>query len=80
MTETYLGLDFGGTKLMVGEVDTEGHILHSKQYPTGYCSQQEAIKIMFDAVDGYMANIAVGKDVIKAIGIGTYSKITYLEQ
>lgn len=75
MAETYLGLDFGGTKLMVGEVDAEGHILRSKQYPTGYCSQREAIKIMFDATDDYLANIAVDKDDIKAIGIGLVGRI-----
>lgn len=75
MTETYLGLDFGGTKLMVGEVDSEEHILCSKQYPTGYCTQQKAVEIMFSAVDDYMANVAQSKDAIKAIGIGLVGRI-----
>lgn len=75
MTETYLGLDFGGTKLMVGEVDAAGCILRSKQYPTGYCSQQKAVEIMFAAIDDYMTNVALDKDCIKAIGIGLVGRI-----
>lgn len=34
--QTYLGLDLGGTKLLIGEVIREGELLRSKQYPTGY--------------------------------------------
>ena len=34
--QTYLGLDLGGTKLLIGEVTRAGEMLRSKQYPTGY--------------------------------------------
>ena len=30
--ETYLGLDLGGTKLLIGEVDKHGNILRYKKY------------------------------------------------
>ena len=75
MTETYLGIDFGGTKVMVGEVDGNGHILSSRQYPTGYCSQREAVNIMFNAVDDYLATSAINPAAIKAVGIGLIGRI-----
>ena len=30
--ETYLGLDLGGTKLLIGEVDSHGNFLRYKKY------------------------------------------------
>ena len=30
--ETYLGLDLGGTKLLIGEMDSRGNILRYKKY------------------------------------------------
>ena len=38
--ETYLGLDLGGTKLLIGEVDSHGNILRYKKYDSGYFNQQ----------------------------------------
>ena len=29
--ETYLGLDLGGTKLLIGEVDSHGNILRDRK-------------------------------------------------
>ena len=34
--ETYLGLDLGGTKLLIGEMDSRGNILRYKKYDSGY--------------------------------------------
>lgn len=72
---TYLGLDFGGTKLRVGEVDADGRIIAFKEYPTGYCNQEQAIDIMLHAVDDYMANTPECRERIGAIGIGTVGTI-----
>ena len=36
--ETYLGLDLGGTKLLIGEIDSRGNILRYKKYDSGYLS------------------------------------------
>ncbi len=36
MEKTYLSLDLGGTKLLVGEVTAQGEVLRSKRYETGY--------------------------------------------
>ena len=37
--ETYLGLDLGGTKLLIGEMDSRGNILRYKKYDSGYFNQ-----------------------------------------
>ena len=42
--ETYLGLDLGGTKLLIGEMDSRGNILRYKKYDSGYFNQQAALK------------------------------------
>ena len=34
--DTYLGLDLGGTKLLIGEMDSRGNILKYKRYESGY--------------------------------------------
>ena len=39
--KTYLGMDFGGTKLLIGEVDAEGTVLRSRRYATGFTRQAE---------------------------------------
>lgn len=75
MAETYLGLDFGGTKLMIGEVDSLGNILRSKQYPTGYCSQQQAVDIMCSSLDDYLAEFVDESQRPKAIGVGMIGRI-----
>ena len=44
--ETYLGLDLGGTKLLIGEMDSRGNILRYKKYDSGYFNQQAALEII----------------------------------
>lgn len=75
MNNTYLGLDFGGTKLMIGEVDSHGNILRSKQYPTGFCTQQEALSIMYASLDDYLADGFYGGQRPKAMGVGLIGRI-----
>lgn len=72
---TYLGLDFGGTKLMVGEVDNDGHIIDYRQYPTGYCHQERAVDIMMHAVEDYMNQVPECRHRVGAIGIGVVGTI-----
>ena len=52
--ETYLCLDFGGTKLLIGEVDSSGNILRYKKYDTGYFNQEAAAELMKRAVADYV--------------------------
>lgn len=75
MNNTYLGLDFGGTKLMIGEVDSQGTILRSKQYPTGFCTQQQALSVMYASLDDYLADGFYGGQQPTAMGVGLIGRI-----
>lgn len=75
MDKTFLGLDFGGTKLMIGEVDSQGNILRSKQYPTGFCTQQQALQIMYDSLDDYLAEGFYANHRPEAMGVGLIGRI-----
>lgn len=72
---TYLGIDLGGTKLLIGEVDEAGHILRSKCYASGFLGQQEACDLIFRSVDDYMASVALPACPPKAIGAGLVGRV-----
>lgn len=72
---TYLALDFGGTKLLLGEVDACGNILRSKKYPTGHVNQQEALRIMKDSIDDYVRTVGWVAEGPVAAGIGLIGRI-----
>lgn len=65
-----LALDLGGTKLLIGEVDQDGRILRSKQYPSGPLTQREALELITVSLDDYLETIGrAGKQPI-AMGLG----------
>ena len=68
---TYLGLDMGGTKLLIGEIDAFGNILQYKKYDTGYFSQQDALNIIKESLDDYIESMGWydGKPVAMGVGI-----------
>lgn len=72
---TYLALDFGGTKLLVGEVDACGNILRSKKYPTGHVDQYEALRIMKASIDDYIQTVGWVAEGPIAAGIGLIGRI-----
>ncbi|MDR3050174.1 MAG: ROK family protein [Oscillospiraceae bacterium] len=55
--DTYLGLDFGGTKLLIGEMEEKGRILRSKRYATGVSTQQEATETILRSLEDYMTTV-----------------------
>ena len=75
--DTYLGLDLGGTKLLIGEVDAEGNVLGAQRYATGQVSQQEAVRIIRQSLDDYISRtgwhdamkrpVAMGVDLVGRI-------------
>lgn len=67
--ETYLGLDLGGTKLLIGEVDSHGNILRYKKYDSGYFNQQAASEIIKSSLDDYIRT--VGWCDQKPVGMGS---------
>ena len=64
--ETYLGLDLGGTKLLIGEMDSRGNILRYKKYDSGYFNQQAALEIIKSSLDDY----------IRTVGSVSYTHLT----
>ena len=72
---TYLGIDLGGTKLLIGEVDEAGHVLRNKCYPSGFLGQQEACDLIFRSVDDYMATMTLPSCPPRAIGAGLLGRV-----
>lgn len=76
MNGTFLALDLGGTKLLVGEVDDKGEILNYKRYSTGYINQQCALGIIRSSIDDYIQSVgwATGNKP-ETMGIGLIGRI-----
>ena len=73
--ETYLGLDLGGTKLLIGEVDRYGNILRYKHYDSGFFNQRAAITIIQNSLDDYIASVGwVGEKPI-SMGVGLIGRV-----
>ncbi len=73
--ETYLAMDFGGTKLLVGEVDAQGHILNQKRYTTGYVNQQDAVGIIKSSLNDFLSTVGTSDHNVRAIGIGLIGRV-----
>ena len=72
--KTYIGVDLGGTKLLVGEMDREGNILRTKRYPSGRLTKPEAMALIQKALDEFLAEKTPGCEPC-AIGIGMVGRI-----
>lgn len=68
--KTYLGMDFGGTKLLIGEINEAGTLLRSSRYETGYTKQAQAATALLAAIRDYRDNIGfVGTPLAAGVGI-----------
>ena len=67
--DTYLGLDFGGTKLLIGEVDGQGRVLHSERYDTGPQTQEGAVALCKASVRDYLSTAGIQGE-LKGAGVG----------
>jgi predicted NBD/HSP70 family sugar kinase len=73
--DTYLGLDFGGTKLLIGEVDAEGNILRSKRYETGLRRQDASVKELMADLEDYLSVGFAGNPA--AVGTGVVGVVDH---
>ncbi len=64
-----IGVDLGGTKILAGLLDAEGHVLERHEQPTPTGSQEELLRAIEDAVQ------AVFADGVAALGFGIPSVI-----
>lgn len=80
--DTYLGLDYGGTKLLIGEMDQSGTVLRSKRYPTGYSNQREAAEGILQCLENYKETIGFEGSLTAAgigiVGISDYQEGTWI--
>jgi glucokinase len=73
--DTYLCLDLGGTKLLIGEIDSFGNILRYKKYDSGFFNQQAALETIKSSIDDYFKTVGKSSDTPKAIGIGLIGRV-----
>ena len=64
-----IGLDVGGTKILSGIVDREGHLLARHEVQTPATSQEDVLRALDDAVEGLL------DDRVSALGYGIPSNI-----
>lgn len=69
---TVMGVDVGGTKILIGIVRPDGTITHERRYPSQRGAQDAAIAAVKRAVAAYWAEMVETKVVPKpdAIGLG----------
>lgn len=67
--DSYIGIDYGGTKLLIGQVSQKGELLSSMEFPTGKKSQKEAEVYLARCLKSYKKCIKSIEEV-KAAGIG----------
>ncbi|MDH6534445.1 ROK family protein [Parabacteroides sp. 52] len=73
--DTYLALDMGGTKLLIGELDKRGNILKYKKYDSGYFNQQAALTIIKESLDDYINTVGWTKNKPIAMGVGLIGRV-----
>jgi glucokinase len=67
--ERVIGVDLGGTKVLAGIVDREGHVEHRRERPTPVDSQEELLAGLDEAVEELL------HDDVVALGFGIPSRI-----
>jgi predicted NBD/HSP70 family sugar kinase len=73
--ETFLGLDLGGTKLLIGELDRCGNILKYKKYDSGFFNQQAALEIIKESLDDYIQTVGWTGEKPVAMGVGLIGRV-----
>lgn len=73
--DTFLGLDFGGTKLLIGEVDIHGNILRYRRYEICFFNQIDAVEVIKSSFDDYVANVGWVGEKPKAMGVGLIGRV-----
>ncbi len=76
--DTFIGCDFGGTKLLIGEIDEGGRILNSKRYDTGIKKHTEAADYILSCLADYAGEIGF-TGTLRAAGAGVVGVVDYTE-
>ena len=75
---TSIGIDIGGTKILIGIVTESGEILRAKRYPMQRQTQQEAETAVFTAAGDFMSALTQEeRAALCGIGVGAAGHISY---
>lgn len=72
--DSYIGVDVGGTKLLIGELDAGGHILRQTRIPTGALRQTELLRLIEDGLSAFLKQQTPGYRPA-AIGLGLVGRV-----
>lgn len=73
--KSYLGIDLGGTKLLIAEIDELGNIYRQKRYVTGFFNQESALDIIRQSLDDYIKTVGFIDGTPEAMGIGLIGRV-----
>ncbi|MDR1258450.1 MAG: ROK family protein [Tannerellaceae bacterium] len=73
--ETYIGIDLGGTKILIGELDSCGNILKYKKYESAFFNQQSALDIIKESLDDYIRTIGWIDGKPLGMGVGLIGRV-----
>ncbi|MFV0393889.1 MAG: ROK family protein [Coprobacillaceae bacterium] len=72
--KTILGVDLGGTKILIGEISITGEVLSKKNYSSVVTSQREAINRVKDCINDFFETTEI-KGEVQGIGLGLVGRI-----
>lgn len=75
--ESVIGIDLGGTKILIGEVTTAGEVLKSKSYPSNTENQTKALETLLLALDDYTQTIGFVADKQIGVGVGLVGRVDH---
>lgn len=75
---TFIGCDFGGTKLLIGEVDEKGKLLQSKRYRTGIKNHKDAADRILECLSDYINEVGF-KGTPVAAGAGVVGVVDHMK-
>ena len=71
----YIGIDLGGTKLLIGQVESDGTVSCVKRYESGYLTQRQALEVILKSLDDYFKTEWNSDQKPVAIGIGVVGRV-----
>ncbi|EUJ42697.1 ROK family protein [Listeria riparia] len=70
-----LGIDIGGTKILIGEVDMTGQVLRAKSYASHTADQQTVVATLLEALSDYEKTVGIDPKTIIAAGVGVIGRV-----
>ena len=73
--ELCLAVDQGGTKMLIGAVDSCGNILASKRYPTGISKQQSMADTIMKGMEDFVSGLKLKGRKLVTVGMGVVGQV-----